>query len=176
MATISISKVFSELFAAPLRAVVEAEEEYLRIWIARLKVIEKVISKDKKKAVNVADLIEQYVPVVRIEGKIDTGLTMRIVGVREMRATVSAGLALGPIHASGGFGFASRTTHESVFQASTSFALSNKEFSLKDYLDAAKIAMVEPEDLVRAIKHLETDLRSRSVIAAEVVPAPKETS
>lgn len=175
MATISISKAFSELFAAPLRAIVDAEKEYLRIWIERLKVIQKLAaSKDAAKQMEGAtlgDLIGQYAPVVRLEGRIDTGLTMRIAGVREVSGSLSVGLALGPVHAAGGFGFSNTTTQESIFQASTSFVLTNKEFSLGEYLKAARIPVLSVEDLGKAIQHMEADLAART--DAEALPPAK---
>jgi len=180
MATISISKAFSDLFSAPLSAVVEAEEAYLRMWIARLKVLQATYVEGGgddagiKNDADLSELIDQYVPVVQLEGKIDTSLTMRIAGVKETSASISAGLALGPIHASGGFGFVSRNTHESVFQASTSFALSNKEFSLKDYLKTANLTVSTPSDLNKAIEHLSGDLGSRSLIASGEAVEPKK--
>lgn len=167
MATLSISKAFSDLFTAPLRAVVDAEKAYLEMWITRLKVIQQTYVSGKganRSMVNGADLgtlLEQYVPVISLEGRIDTALTMRIAGVKETSGGLSAGLALGPIHASGSFGFVSRNTQESTFQASTSFALANKSFSLTDYLSAANLKMTDPKDLDAAIAHLEKDLASR---------------
>jgi hypothetical protein len=178
MATLSISNAFSDLFVAPLNAVVDAEEAYLQMWITRLKVLRATYVEDEKvkREANLSELLDQYVPVVQLEGNIDTSLTMRIAGVKEMSGSLSVGLALGPVHASGGFGFVSRNTHESVFQASTSFALANKEFSLKDYLKAAKITVATPSDLTKAIEHLSKDLGSRSAVAgaSQKTPAKKK--
>jgi hypothetical protein len=169
MSTISISQAFTELFSAPLKSVVQAEEDYLRLWINRLQVIQKLfVTNGKWKAdVDMKTVVAQYAPAVRLEGRIDTALTLRVAGVREISANASVGLALGPVHASGGFGFVSRNTHESIFQASTSFALSNKEFSLTNYLEAAKLPLVTAADLNNAIKHLGADLKSRSELAVE---------
>lgn len=167
MATLTISKAFSELFSAPLEAVVEAEEKYLQIWLKSLKAIKKThVSGSGQNAkiregADLTELIGQYVPAVRLEGRIETALTMRIAGVKETSGQASGGLSLGPIHASGGFGFTSRNTQESVFQASTSFSLSNKEFSLTDYLKTAKVSLASAADLDKAIAHLETDLKAR---------------
>ncbi|MBC2607315.1 hypothetical protein [Pelagicoccus albus] len=173
MATLTISKAFSELFSAPLEAVLEAEEKYLSLWLKNLKSIKKIYVQGSgqqaklKAGADLAELIDQYAPTVRLEGRIETALTMRIAGVKETSGSASGGLSLGPIHASGGFGFTSRNTQESVFQASTSFALSNKEFSLGEYLKTAKVSLASAADLDKAIQHLELDLKSRPTEGAE---------
>lgn len=168
MTTLTISNAFADLFSAPLKAVVEAEKAYLEIWIQKLEFIKANYSSDlSAKKVNLQDLISLYVPTVSLEGNIKTSLTMRVAGVQQKSGTLSGGLALGPIHLSGGFGFSSSQTQESIFQASTEFFLSNKEFSLKDYLKAANIEAATPADLDSAIAKLKADFFTPTT---EVVP------
>lgn len=169
MSNLSISDAYSNLFTAPLKAVIDAERDYLELWLQRLKMI-KEIHTDGASAfmndVNLSDLIDLYVPTVRLEGNISTSLTMRIAGVKESSGGLSAGLTLGPIHASGAFGFTSRKSEESVFQASTEFVLSNKAFSLTDYLKASKQSAVSVADLDAAVTLLGKDLATRPSLPA----------
>lgn len=163
MSTLSIGSAVSDLVQAPLEAILEAEKKYLQLWKERLEEIEKTYVKNGqlKESVDLAKLVEQSVPVVQFEGRLDMGLTMRIAGVSEKHGSLGGGLAVGPIHAAGSFGFASQSTQESLFKAASSFAIANKTFSLKEYLQTAAISLASPNDLTEAISHLGKDLESR---------------
>ena len=178
MSTLSIGHAVSDLIQAPLEAVLDAETKYLQLWKKRLETIKDlyVEAGTLKNGADLATLVEQSAPVVQLEGKIDMGLTMRIAGVSEKSGGLGAGLAVGPVHASGSFGFVSRSTHESIFQAASSFIVANKQFSLKDYLKTAKINLATPQDLTAAIEHLGDDLKSRKAAAALETGAKPEES
>jgi hypothetical protein len=79
---------------------------------------------------------------------------MRIASVREFNADVKAGLSVGPVYASGGFGFVNRTSQESIFQASTRFTLSNQNKDLTKYLQDRNIPFTSPSEVNNAIKIL----------------------
>ena len=80
---------------------------------------------------------------------------MRIAAVSEFNTSTNVGLSVGPIYASGGFGFVNRTSQESVFQASTRVALSNFEKNLKTYLENKGIQVTSVEELRSAIEFLQ---------------------
>lgn len=164
MSTLSIGDAVADLIEAPMEAALAAEEKYLQLWKERLEIIQKTYVQSDgqlKEGASLEKLLKQYTPVVEVEGKIEMGLTMRIAGVTEKSGSFGGGLAVGPIHGSGSFGFASQNTHESVFQVSAAFVVANKKFSLEDYLSTAAITLAEPGDLTMAIEHLGKDLASR---------------
>ncbi len=160
MSTTSLISVFRELFVAPLSAACESEEDYRRIWAKWLTDQKKLLA-DASGAWPPGLDVQKFLasaPVIHLDGAIEVGITMRIAGVQEFNAEVKAGLSLGPIYAAGGFGFVSRTTQESIFQASTRYVISNSERDLQKYLEAHSIPVQEAKDLENAIKMLEKPL------------------
>lgn len=133
MSEASISTVFQDLFQAPLKAVTDAEARYRAIWADWIQ-MQYDLAFDKTKndwraGVDFSKVM-QTAPVISLDGVIEVGITMRIASVREISANLNIGISVGPIYASGGFGFMNRTTQESVFQASTRFTLSNQNKDL----------------------------------------------
>ncbi len=124
----------SALFSAPLEAVVDAEARYRQIWSKWIK--------DQMLFLGITDATKGDVllkvldtaPVVTLDGKVETALTMRIASVSEHKGGLSAGLQVGPIFASGSYSMMKRSAEESVFQASTQFVISNQGSNLVDYL------------------------------------------
>lgn len=161
MSTASLTSVFRELFVAPLSAACASEQDYRRIWAQWLTDQKKVLAGENGELPPDLDLKKflACAPVVHLDGAIEVGITMRIAGVQEFNAELKAGLSLGPIYGAGGFGFASRTSQESVFQASTRYVISNSERDLQKYLDAHSIPVQEPKDLDKAISALSKPLR-----------------
>jgi len=153
MAT-SVSSVLREMCSAPLDAAVKAEADYRAIW---LKWIEGKIAmidgldEETKKGVDWMKLFETA-PAISLNSKVDLAITMRITSVKEITAKGEVGLSVGPIHASGGFGFMTRTATESTLQASTSVVLSNNDQNLLDYLGKHNITPTDPTKAVALLK------------------------
>ncbi|HEX6746537.1 MAG TPA: hypothetical protein VF092_04520 [Longimicrobium sp.] len=157
MPTLSVATVLRELYSAPLEAAVAAESEYRRIWATWLREQLALVTDaagDLRPGVDLAALL-QTAPVVRVDGRVDVAITMRIAAVRESQGGVSGGLQLGPIHASGSFGFMNRTTEESVLQASTVVVISNTDQSLVDYLAKHNVPVPDADGVKNAIAFLD---------------------
>lgn len=154
--TTSISSAIRELYSAPLEAVVRAEEDYRRIWADWLRLKRELVT-EKGRVREGVDLVAllQAAPAVRLDGRVDIAVTMRIASVRGTEGGGSAGLQLGPIHASGSFGFVNRTTEESVLQASTVVVISNTDQTLADYLAKHNLTVADAAGLDQAIGFLE---------------------
>lgn len=158
MSSTSITKVLNELFTAPINAVTSAEAEYRKTWAKWLN-SQLTLLKDSGVAITSERLekILDIAPVVGLDGVIEAGITMRIAEVRSSEGGLSAGLQLGPIHATGRFGFSNQSTQESVFQASTRYTISNQETNLKEYLANRGIEPTDESGLLNAIKFLGKD-------------------
>jgi len=161
MSTISITNVLSELFSAPLRAVVNAESEYRKIWAdwleSQLALITDPTDPKKFRTGFKAEEWLKTAPVVSVDGMINMAITMRVAGVQEKSYGGSAGLSLGPIYGSGGFGFVNRSTEESVFRANASFTLSNTGKDITALLGQHKLNPASPEQVQNAITALRAD-------------------
>ena len=150
--TAGIVDVFGELFRTPLEAVVKAEREYFKIWAEWLEVQIKLLGENPT-GDQIKALLEKA-PSVQIDGFIDVGITMRIASVSEQKQGGTAGLKLGPIHASGSFGFAKSGSQESVFQTSARFTLSNHNSELSRYLEDRRLTPTSIEGLKEVKKIL----------------------
>ncbi|NJM55608.1 MAG: hypothetical protein HC841_06570 [Verrucomicrobiae bacterium] len=162
MATASISKIMSELFTAPLDAVVNSEAEYRRIWVRWLRerlelVTEKAADGTTRlrEGVNVAGLLTEA-PAVSLDGVVEMSITMRIASVKQREGSLGIGVALAPAQVSGSFGFMSRTAEESVFQAQARFTLSNTERNLASELAGFGLKPADIASLENAMKLLST--------------------
>ena len=161
MSTTSLTNVFRELFVAPLSAVTQTEADYRRIWAQWLEQQLRLLTEENgelRPGVELAKMMDSA-PKVNLDGVIEVGITMRIASVREYDASIEAGLAIGPIHASGGFGFVNRSSQESVFQASTRYTISNFDRNLKKYLEERNIPVTKLEDVKTAIEVLKKPLK-----------------
>jgi hypothetical protein len=160
MSTTSLISVFRELFVAPLNAAASTEEDYRQIWANWLEQQHKLLTGDDgqlKPGVEM-DKILDLAPVINLDGVIEVGITMRIASVKEYKTSGEVGMSLGPIYGSGGFGFVNRSSQESVFQASTRFAMSNFDRNLKKYLEDRNIQLTDAKDLTEAVAILRKPL------------------
>lgn len=153
MSTTSLTHVFRELFAAPLDAVTQSEADYRRIWADWLEGQLKLVS-DKngklKPGVDLAKLLDTA-PIISLDGAIDVAITMRIASVNEFSVKGEGGMGVGPVYASGGFGFSNRSSQESLFQASTRYTMSNTNQNLKSYLTERNIPIANASDVNNAV-------------------------
>ena len=149
MSDASLTSVLSEIYTAPLQAAVDAELQYRRIWADWLRLKQRLAPAD-------ADWSElsKTAPVVKVDARIEIAITMRISSAKEFKAGISAGLVLGPIHASGTFGFVGRSAQESVLQASTSVVLSNNDKDLSGFLAENNIKLAEASDVDSVVERL----------------------
>lgn len=158
MAT-SVGHVLRELCAAPLQAATEAEADYRRIWgrwLADQKALIAKLPDAQQNAVDYAALL-QTAPVVSVNSQVDLAVSMRIASVKDTSASGDVGISVGAVQASGSFGFASRTTEESMLQAATSVVLSNNEQNLIDYLARFNLAPADAAGLDQAIALLKDE-------------------
>jgi hypothetical protein len=156
MSSISINSVIADLFNAPLQAAVKADSEYMKIWAKWLTFKKKLMFKKDGSPIEGLDINEilKTAPIVELNGNIDFSITMRIAEVKETDASISGGLAVGPIYAGGSFGISKQSTQESIFQASTSFVISNQKKDLTDYLSKHKLSIASASDVDNVVKKL----------------------
>jgi hypothetical protein len=142
------------IFLAPGRAALEAEAGYRAIWQEWLEGTAKRIGFDPQNP-----KVEQWkclkdqlslAPVMKINGSIEIGLTMRIASVKDKQGGVMLGT--GPIGISGGY--SKQTTEESVMSVRACFTLTNEEVSLDKFLEKSGIDLEEPSDFGKAVEHL----------------------
>jgi hypothetical protein len=157
MSTTSLSTVFNEIFTTPLNAVCEAEKKYRSIWADWIRFqipLFKAANGGNLDKASIDKMLD-LAPVVKLDGVIEVGITMRIAEVSKKDGSINAGLQLGPVHASGSFGFSKQTSSESLFQASTRFTLSNQQTNLKEYLSDRNIVPTDEITLTEAAQSLE---------------------
>lgn len=156
MATTDLTELFTTLFTAPARASWCAEREYRRIWVGWLEDLSRLIAASG--GAMDAEGLDRHLamaPVMRFEGLIELGVTMRVASVGEMRGGLGAGLRLGAIETSGSFGFMSRSTQDSILQAKAQYTLTNDHsMTLSEYLETLSITLANPEDVAVAIEAL----------------------
>lgn len=171
MSGLSLSTVMQELFSAPLNAVTKAERDYRLIWAnwlhQKLELIKAANGGNLPGNLNIEELLKTA-PVVSLDGVINSSLTMRIAGIKESTTGLQGGLQIGPIYGGGTYSSTSRSTEESVFNASTSFTLSNHQAKLVDFLASAQIPIPQAGDVDSLVEILKKDdLPDPPVVADE---------
>lgn len=158
----NLTTVFSELFTAPIQAVVQAEAQYRRIWCDWLVSLQALLTKRgqltaEQEAAFIQSQLE-LAPIMRLEARIDVGISLRVTSVRQTQVGGSFGLQVSVLQAAGSFSFASQDTQESVLNARATYALANtQQLSLKDFLEKAILPMEKIEHLEPAIKFLKPE-------------------
>ncbi len=156
MSKIKIHEVYRELFSAPLEAVVEAEEEYRRIWAKWVRrQVALLGDRVNDMTANEIQNLFSSAPAINLDGVIEASITMRVSRATSTGGGLSAGVSLGPIHVAGNLSFEKKTASESTFQASSVFTISNNSNSLIDFLKDHKISVTNPTDLEQAAAFLE---------------------
>jgi hypothetical protein len=162
MSTASLEKMIGTVFTAPARAVVEAEEQYRKIWaewlattLSRIKATHPTTllpeSPDKDKAQ--AEILNKHLmlaPVMKLNGRIELGLTMRVASVSGFDAKLTLGA--GPVSVSGGY--FRQATEESVLSIRAGFTMTNTEVNLAGYLAENSIPLATATDVENAVKFL----------------------
>lgn len=157
MKTLAIKDVLSELFSAPLKAVVEAEKAYLEIWADWIEQNIK-IAKELDKLEKVNAFIDRA-PTLQLQNFVDVSLAMHIAELKDTSGSGQAGINLGLLQVGGRYEMYSSYSAESSFKASTRLALTNTDFSLRSYL---KQVQLEPKNLTE-LKALTNTLRSHAL-------------
>ena len=169
---VALESIINTLFTAPAEASVQTEREYLEIWAKYLDGISKEIAQRNPPAstgagaapkaaldeAGIKALIEyrlKMAPVLKFQGMIDLGITMRVASVEEKEGSLSAGVQVGAFQASGSFGFLSQSTQESVMQARASYSVANYDsITLTDYLKPSKLELTTADQLKEAVTFL----------------------
>lgn len=156
-----VSQIITTLLTAPTEAVVNAASEQRRIWAKWLKDVERILASmpDEDEDEEAKKIIIQehlsLAPVWKMSAQISVGITMRVASIERKEGKSSFGLGIGLLQASGGFGFMSESSSESVLQAHANYALSNdKEVTIGDYLSKLGIDAVEAGEVGTAIAKL----------------------
>jgi len=161
-----LTRVFTTLFTAPTDAVVKAAAVQRRIWIDWLRdvvrLVEATDDADAKKRIIREHLA--LAPVWRISAQVSVGVTMRVASIKRTEGGASLGLGVGPIQASGSFGFMSESSSESVLQARAQYAVTNNDrvVTLEEYLATLDVTPTDAAGLTTAIDTLG--------VAAEAAP------
>ncbi len=61
-------------------------------------------------------------------------ITLRVSDLKQQNGEIDAGIQVGPIYASGSYGFSSERYSESLLKANTRFTVSNQRTNLSEYL------------------------------------------
>jgi hypothetical protein len=157
VATPTLERMVSALFSAPANAVTEAEQAYRSIWMKWLKDVQGLITKATLDTAKVKDALAEHLklaPIMKLNGRIEMALTMRIASVSEVSGSIGINLGIGPIGVTGSFGMMSRTSEESVLQVRAEYTLTNEEVSLEKYLANWNIGLASPADVEKAIAFL----------------------
>ena len=132
-------------------------EYYRAIWVEWLNALN-TLFKDTMKPAEQKALIEKNLdlaPVMKMNAKVEIGLTMRMASVTQREGKLEVGLNVGPIGASGSYGFMSRSTEESVMQVHAAYTMSNNDVTLAEYLDKKNLDLATAEDVNNAVAALE---------------------
>lgn len=151
-----IKTIFSALFSDPIDAVLVAEKSYRRIWADWLNDLNAFIAPlpPAEQAAAIAKRLE-LAPVMKFAACIEAGITMRVASLTQKEGKVALSLGTGPFQISGGGGFSSQQSSESIFQARATYTLSNDaDRSLKDYLGELKLDLATPSDITNAVTRL----------------------
>jgi hypothetical protein len=161
MSTASIRDVMTELFTAPLEAAVAAERGYREAWAQWMK--DQADLAKNNRNVSIPEILRDA-PAVSLDGIVEMSVTMRIASVRQREGSVGLGVGLGPVHATGSFGFISKTAEESIFQAQAKFTLSNTDRNLTAVLAKSGLAPANLDDMDNAIKLLQTSSKQEASV------------
>lgn len=156
MAQISIATAIRDLYSAPLEAAVTAERQYRAIWadwIEQRLALATLPDGGLRQGVNLAEILETA-PIVRVDGRVEMAISMRIATARERKGEAGGSLGLGPISIGGTYSFMERGSQESTFQASTVMTVSNNEKTLSELLGENRINATTPEELTAAVEFL----------------------
>lgn len=154
-----LENMISTLFTAPCRATVQTERDCRQIWVEWLEDLNNMIIKltNIDAGTDVTNVIAKHLdlaPIMKMNAKIEIGLTMRLASIKENSGKMEVGLSVGPIGASGSYGFMSRSTAESVMQVHAAYTMSNNDVSLKDYLASSNLSLSSAGDVTTAIDTL----------------------
>src|SRR5690349_19009678 len=94
-----MKSMIGTIFTAPAEAVLEAEERYRTIWIEWLTTVKKLVEKRKQQLTNdpnvdakVASMLAEQLklaPVMKLNGRVEIGLSMRIASVSKSSGNLS---------------------------------------------------------------------------------------
>jgi len=125
--TTTLTDLVSEFYEAPLNAVQKAEAHYretLANWLDKKWTWYKALDEASRQTIPFSQFLNEA-PAIQMNAVFDLSATLRIASVSSKSASLSGGLALGPIQTSGGFGFSSQRSEESVLKAASSITISN---------------------------------------------------
>ena len=154
-----VSQVITTLLTAPTEAVVNAAAEQRRIWAKWLTDVQRILDSMPEGDNEARQLVIRehlsLAPVWKMSAQISVGITMRVASIERKEGEASFGLGVGLLQASGGFGFMSESSTESVLQAHANYALSNdKEVSIESYLNSLGVDAVAAGEVNTAISKL----------------------
>jgi hypothetical protein len=131
----NLTDVYQQLFAAPLRAAVQAENDYRQIWLSwfrqRLAIAQAAGVTITPQVL--ADIVA-VAPIIKLNGTVSSAVKLRIEST--LSADGKVGLSLASIPLSASFEFAASRTEESTLEASTAMTLSNADRDLSTLLTA----------------------------------------
>lgn len=125
--TTTLTDLISEFYEAPLDAVQRAEAHYrktLANWLDKKWAWYQTLDESRRREISFTEFLDEA-PAIQMNAVFNLAATLRIASVSSKSANVSGGLALGPIQTSGGFGFSSQRSEESVLKAASSITVSN---------------------------------------------------
>lgn len=156
MSLTTLESMVTTLFTAPGAAAIEADKAYRDIWAKWLQRVSKLI--EGLPPGDVARVLAEHLklaPILKVNGRIEMGLTMRVASVTERSGSVGINLGVGPIGVSGSYGFLDRSSEESVMQVRAAYTLTNDEVSLASYLsNLGGITLASAQDVTNAVAFL----------------------
>lgn len=162
-----LESIFTTLFSAPSKVVVDADARYRQIWMEWLQNIRALITArdtavggtplttEQQKALIEAQL--GMAPVMKLDAAVEVAVTMRLASVTQKEGKASLGVGVGAFQVSGSFGMSSQTSQESILQARAVYNMANNsEKSLASYLKDYSIPVTDAASLGKAIAFLGT--------------------
>jgi hypothetical protein len=158
----TLKEMVRTIFLTPGEAALEAEKGYRRIWadwIADTIGLAKTSNPaDETKQVEALRNLMQFAPIMKINGQIELGLTMRVASVEGGKGEISLGT--GPIGITGGY--YREESQESVMTIHGTFTLTNTETDLTQYLALHNITLATPADVTKAVDLLSSNAKAKS--------------
>lgn len=156
--TADLENVFTTLFTAPAEAVVQAEADYRQIWAKWLgNVMELLKQRDESKHAEILRTHLNLAPVMKLNAKVEVGITLRVGSIKKRDGSVGVGLGVGAFQLNGSYGFMSQSSSESVMQARAAYEMTNQaEVTLKEFADTWSLPLTSATEVGTAITFLKT--------------------
>ncbi len=161
-----ISAMITTLLTAPSIATIDSMKAQRIIWKQWLEDINALVKKaDINAQQQIIDKHLDIAPTWKMTAQISLSLSMRVASINRKDGKFVLGLGIGPVQASGEFGFMSQSTSEGSMHASVKYNLTNdNEITLRNYMDTLGVTKIVPENIEDSIKKLNSESKDKGSI------------